>query len=1152
LRTEPRDAQFRFHNDLVNGALLERISLMMTGKLLVANRGEITTRICRAAAELDLATVAVYPADDASSLHTRKADEAIELPGRGVAAYMDGAEIIAAARKTKATAIHPGYGFLSENASFARACAEAGIVFVGPTPENLELFGNKHAARELARRHDVPTLTGTAAPTSLADCRAFLEDLGPDGAVMVKAVAGGGGRGMRPVLSADELDEAYARCQSEALAGFGNGDLYVERLVRSARHIEVQIIGDGHHVSHLWERDCSLQRRRQKIIELAPARDLDPGLRDRLIDAALRLADAVNYQNLGTVEFLVDTDSCEFFFIEANPRLQVEHTVTEEITGLDLVELQLRLAGGATLAELGLSRDAVPQPRGTAIQLRINAERMTPEGDVKPAGGTISAFEPPSGRGIRVDSYGYVGYTTNPAYDTLLAKLITHTIATKPTDIFTKAYRALCEFQIAGVPTNIEFLQALLRHEAVRDGAVDTGFVEANAAPLAGSTHHDHPSYFFKRPHTRTTTPGAGARIDSSDPLAVIAYGQSQQSANSTRPRRETDPRDDSGPAAVRSPIQGTIVSIAVEEGDRVAKGAQLAVIEAMKMEHLVTAQTAGTVGTVHVAPGDTLWEDQLMMGFDPGENSEVETAIDSELDLDEIRTDLAEVLERRALTTDERRPHAVERRRKTNRRTAHENVADLVDPGTFVEYGPLIVAAQRLRRDREDLLTRSPADGLVAGVGSVNGELFDDPTARAAVLAYDYTVFAGTQGVHNHWKTDRLIDVAERGRMPLVLFGEGGGGRPGETDYGGFVGQTTFSHFGQLSGLVPMIAIVTGRCFAGNAALVGCCDVVIATDDTNLGMGGPAMIEGGGLGVFKPEEIGAMADQVPNGVVDIPVADEAEAVAVAKKYLGYFQGRLTDWTAPDQRRMRHIVPENRLRVYEVRDVIETLADEGSILELRKAFGRTIVTALIRIEGRAVGIVANDPKFLGGATDSDGGDKAARFMQLLDAFDIPLVHLCDTPGFMVGPEAEKTGLVRHVSRMFLTGNNLTIPFFTIILRKAYGLGAIAMAGGNFRAPLFTVSWPTGEFGPMGLEGQVKLGYRAELAAIEDPEERRKFYEQMVAKSYEEGKALARSETFSFDDVIDPSETRHWLASLLAGIRPPAPRDGKKRPMVDAW
>lgn len=1128
---------------------------MFQGKLLVANRGEIAARIFRTAAEMGLKTVAVHPADDGASLHTRRADEAATLPGRGVAAYLDGAAILEAARATGAGAIHPGYGFLAENAAFAEACAKAGLVFVGPAPETLALFGDKHAARGLAAEAGVPTLPGTAAPTTLEAARAFLADLGPGGAVMVKAVAGGGGRGMRPVLEDGDLEAAFERCRSEAEAGFGNGDLYVERLVRKARHIEVQALGDGRTVSHLWERDCSLQRRRQKLVELAPAPGLDRAARDGVIEAAMTLARAAAYRNLGTFEFLVDADAGDFFFIEANPRLQVEHTVTEEVTGLDLVELQLRIADGASLEALGLTPDGVPEPRGMAMQLRVNTETMTADGDAKPGGGTLTAYEPPTGRGVRVDGYGYQGYTTNPAYDSLLAKVIVHAGSGDVADVMAKGYRALSEFRTAGAPTNIGFLQSLIARPEVRAGETDTGFVEANAAALAAAAATDHPQRYFAAADAGDEAgarPGrAGAAVDARDPLSVLAYGQSEaasrREATAAAPEAAAD-----GMAAVRAPLQGTVVSIDVAPGDAVPKGAQLVVMEAMKMEHVVSAAVAGVVRAVHAEPGAAIWEDQLLLELEPGDDAGDAAVAEEDVDLDAIRPDLAEVEARRALNLDENRPAAVVRRRKTGHRTVRENVDDLVDPGTFVEYGPLAVAAQRKRRGLEDLLTRSPADGLVTGVGGVNGDRFEDPADRVAVMAYDYTVFAGTQGVHNHWKTDRLIDIAERGHMPFVLFAEGGGGRPGDDDYGGFIGQNTFHHFGQLSGLAPMVGIVAGRCFAGNAALLGCCDVIIATADANIGMGGPAMVEGGGLGVFAPEDIGPVPVQTVSGVVDVAVADEAEAVAVAKRYLSYFQGRTRDWTAPDQRRMRALIPENRLRVYEVRKVIDTLADVDSVLELRRDFGRTMVTALARVEGRPVGIMANDPAHLGGAIDSDGSDKGARFMQLCDAFDIPVLNLCDTPGIMVGPEVEKTGLVRHAARLFLVGCNMTVPYFTVVLRKAYGLGGIALAGGNFRAPYFTVAWPTGEFGPMGLEGQVKLGYRAELAAIDDPAERQRYYEEMVAKSYATGKALERGTFFNVDDVIDPADTRRWLAGLLASIRPPPPRDGKKRSMIDAW
>jgi acetyl-CoA carboxylase carboxyltransferase component len=604
----------------------------------------------------------------------------------------------------------------------------------------------------------------------------------------------------------------------------------------------------------------------------------------------------------------------------------------------------------------------------------------------------------------------------------------------------------------------------------------------------------------------------------------------------------------------VCAPMQGTIVSVDVREGEVVRQGQSLLTLTAMKMEHVVAAPAGGVVRDIGVAPGDTVLEGHTLLTLEPGDEAVAEVGGTVPTDLAHVRADLAEIRRRHAVTLDAARPEAVARRRKTGQRSARETVADLCDPGTFVEYGGLAIAAQRQRRPIEDLIAHTPADGLVAGIGQVNGRLFDAARAQCAVLAYDYTVLAGTQGFHNHRKKDRLFELAERLRIPVVFFTEGGGGRPGDTDAPGVAALDcmAFHLFARLSALVPLVAINSGRCFAGNAALLGSCDVVIATANSNIGMGGPAMIEGGGLGVVRPEDVGPMDVQVPNGVVDIAVADEAEAVRVAKQYLSYFQGPLATWDCADQRLLRAIVPENRLRVYDVRAVIDTLADTGSVLELRRHFGTGMVAALIRIEGRPLGVIANNPEHLAGAIDSPAADKAARFMQLCDAFDLPILFLCDTPGMMVGPEAEKTALVRHCCRMFVVGANLSVPFFTIVLRKAYGLGAQAMGGGSHKAPLSTVAWPTGEFGGMGLEGAVKLGFRRELAAIEDPEARQKAFERMVARAYEHGRALNTAMHFEIDDVIDPAESRRWLSSLLRSIPPPPPRTGKKRPCIDAW
>jgi acetyl-CoA carboxylase carboxyltransferase component len=602
----------------------------------------------------------------------------------------------------------------------------------------------------------------------------------------------------------------------------------------------------------------------------------------------------------------------------------------------------------------------------------------------------------------------------------------------------------------------------------------------------------------------------------------------------------------------VGAPLVGTVVRVAVAVGDPIHLGQTIAVLESMKMEHVVAAEWTGTVTRVWVESGQTVEAGDALVSAREGAVDAPAAAPGAEIDLTAVRPDLQEVRDRHALGLDPARPDMVDRRRRTGQRTTRENVADLCDPDSFVEYGPLVVAAQRRRRSFDELLRRTPADGLVSGVGTVDGR-------RTIVLSYDYTVLAGTQGVQNHRKKDRLFELAERLRLPVVLFAEGGGGRPGDTDSSGLSGLDTmaFALFAGLSGLVPLVGITSGRCFAGNAALLGCCDVIIATAGSNIGMGGPAMIEGGGLGVFAPEDVGPLSVQVPNGVVDVAVADEAEAVAVARKYLGYFAGPTDDVpdeppVCVDQRRLRHLIPENRLRVYDVREVVTTLADTDSVLELRPDFGVGMITALARVDGRPLGIIANNPAHLGGAIDAVGADKAARFMQLCDAHDLPILLLCDTPGFMVGPEAETTALVRHVSRMFVAGASLTVPFFTIVLRKGYGLGAQAMAGGSFRSPIFTIAWPTGEFGGMGLEGAVRLGFRDELAAETDPEARQALFDEKVARLYEQGKAVNTATYYEIDEVIDPADSRRWITMALDSAPSPAPRTGKKRPAIDTW
>jgi acetyl/propionyl-CoA carboxylase alpha subunit/acetyl-CoA carboxylase carboxyltransferase component len=1126
---------------------------MSVEKLLIANRGEIAIRIARAAHELDIDTVAIHSEDDGSSLHTRATNESIELNNRGVAAYLDIDQIVDTALAAGCDAIHPGYGFLAENADFARALEAAGIVFVGPSSEQLALFGDKLSARALAAELDVPLAPATEGAATVKEVEAFLSE---HRAIMIKAVAGGGGRGMRAVLQGDDVAAVFERCQSEAQSAFGNGDLYAERLIERARHIEVQIIGDGTSVVHLGERECTLQRQNQKIIEVAPSPSIESTTRDVLTNSAVRMASHANYRGLGTWEFLVEAEnSSAVAFIETNARLQVEHTVTEEVTGIDLVRNQILIAGGASLVDLGLSQDALPTARGYAIQCRVNTETMTEEGFAKPAGGTITAFETPSGPGIRTDTYGYQGYSTNPSFDSLLAKVIGHSPTSNYRDAIKRVRRALSEFRVEGVLTNIPYLLALLDRPEVQSNEITTGFINEYGAELVHAAEQVELNRVSQTSSDLLGPSLAGVKV-SSDPLAVLTHGdidgrELPSMSGSLDSSSEMGP---DGTRPIEAPLQGTIISIDVSPDDEVAEGQPVAVMEAMKMEHVIVSNVTGIVRALGVSQGDTVYEGHPLLFIEEADLDIEASEAEAEVDLDLIRPDLQEVFDRHYKGTDEAKPSAVSKRHGRGHRTARENLSRLVDENTFVEYGPLMVAAQRRRRSLDDLIDNTQGDGMVAGVGSVNGDLFDEQTSQTMVMSYDYMVLAGTQGLQNHRKKDRLFEIAEDNKLPTVLLAEGGGGRPGDTDTMGGAGLDcwAFTFFAKLSGLVPLVGITNGRCFAGNAVLLGCCDVIIATKGSNIGIGGPAMIEGGGLGVFRPEEVGPVEVQYPNGVIDVLVEDEDEAMDVAKKYLSYFQGPIETWAAPDQRLLRHIVPENRLRAYNVREVIETMCDVDSVLEIRKGWGPGCVTSLARIEGRPIGIIANNNHHLGGAIDADVGDKGSRFMQLCDAHDIPLMFLCDTPGIMVGPQAEYDATVRHASRMFVTSASVTVPFMTVVLRKGYGLGAQAMAGGSFKAPVFCVSWPTGEFGGMGLEGFVKLGYRKELEAIEDPEERIAYYEKMVAKLYENGKAVSTATFFELDDVIDPAETRTWVSMALRSAPKPAPREGKKRPMIDTW
>ena len=1063
----------------------------MPESVFVANRGEVALRIVRAARELGLDVVVAVTRAEVDSLAARLATAVHVLPGEGAAAYLDADALVAGATEHGCTLLHPGYGFLSESPALARACADAGVTFVGPDASLLELFGDKGSARSAAQEAGVPVLPATDVGVTREQAEAFAREQEPAG-VMIKAAAGGGGRGMRAVPSGEQLGEAWERARSEAERGFGSGALFAELYVERARHIEVQVIGDGDKITHLGERDCTVQRRFQKIVEVAPAPGLPDEVRADLHAAARRLLSGRGYRGLATVEFLVDADDpTRWWFIEVNPRLQVEHPVTEFVTGVDLVLTQLRLALGGTLTDLGLA--SPPRVVGAAVELRVAAERTGSNGEVLPASGVVSALALPAGPGVRVDTHLVEGTRVDGSFDSLVAKIITHSQEGQA-GALSKARWALDECTVGGLDTNLATLRELLAHADLPAWSVTTTWFD---------------------------------------------------SAGLTRAAGPSDLTD----GEILAEMSGTVSAVLVEEGQDVAAGTPLVIIEAMKMEHLVPAPASGEVTAVQASAGASVTAGDLIARLRPSADQSAAGVAEDGPDLDSERPDLTRLLERRARLMDDARPGAVAKRHARGQRTARENIADLVDEGSFVEYGGFAVAAQRARRTEEDLIANTPADGIITGIGRVTAAPAED--TRCAVLAYDYTVLAGTQGYLNHKKTDRMLELAEQQRLPVVLFAEGGGGRPGDTDTTVVSGLDvpTFATMGRLSGQVPTIGIAAGRCFAGNAALLGCCDVVIATRDSTIGMGGPAMIEGGGLGLYSPDEVGPIDVQSGNGVVDVVVADEAEAVAVARRYLGYFQGVQPEWAAVDQRALRHVVPENRVRAYDIHAAIEALSDEGSVLELRAGFARGVVTCLVRIEGRPMGLVANNPRHLGGAIDAPAADKLARFLQLCDAHGLPVVSLCDTPGFMVGPDHERTATVRHFARLFVIGAHLRVPIVTVVLRKAYGLGAQAMAAGGFHRPAATLAWPTGEVGGMGLEGAVRLGFRRELEAIADPAERRELEEKLLADMYERGRAVNAAAAVELDDVIDPADTRRWI--LTAAAATPAAVDRSTR-YIDTW
>ncbi|NYT23111.1 carbamoyl-phosphate synthase large subunit [Alcaligenaceae bacterium] len=1084
-------------------------------KILIANRGEVAIRVARAAAGLGVPTVAVYADEDARGLHPRHADEAVALGGAGVRAYLDMNRLLEIAHGRGCDAVHPGYGFLSENAEFARRCIDAGLTFIGPAPDTLSLFGDKAAARALAQREGVALARGSNTAVSLERAQAFMAALQPGTPVVIKALAGGGGRGMRIARTEQELAPAYEAACSEARLAFGLDAVYVEEYLEGARHIEIQVAGDRDgEIVHFGERECSLQWRSQKLVEFAPSPWLAMEARERIIRDALALARAAGVHTLSTFEFLLDA-SGRHVFMEANPRLQVEHTVTEEIMGVDLVQAQIQLAAGGTLASLGLSQSDIPAARGLAVQLRINQQEIRADGSVVPGSGLLTAFDLPSGPGIRIETHGFPGAVLPGSFDALLAKLVVHINGNDVRNLLARAYRALCETRIEGVASNVAFLRNLLAHPEVILGRFDTGFVLRHVASLAdGEISH------------RLLAPERA-----SAPLADMQPP-------------EGDDEDHGDGIPLRSEVGGRLVALRVENGGAVVTGQIVAIVESMKMEQSVMAPCSGVVLACLAREGDVLQPGAALLRLAPAEiGAEQDESPRQAGALDAgLESSLADLQGRKAALLDGQRPDQVARQRERAQMTARERIERLCDPGTFQEIGGLI-QAQHLPRP-------ALADGLVVGSGRIDGRY-------VMVLAQDFTVYGGSAGHLGRQKMLRAMQRCRTDGLPLVMLLDGGGHRiqDGQNSRLYAPSSPLFQDFATLSGWVPMVAAVFGAGFAANTNFCGMADlVVMVRGQAEMGLAGPALVKAGTGQDVSAQALGGAQEQVDrNGLADLGVEDESQALGAIRSFLSYLPANARqplpiaqDYREPDAEALLGMVPLNTRRAYDVRAVVAGLADIGSVFEIKPTYAGNLVTSLARIGGRPVGFIANQPLVKGGMLDSLAAEKGAHFIALCDAYGLPLVYLVDIPGMSIGPQAERTMLGRRSAKMLFELGHATVPRFSIVLRKGYGLGYVAMCGGRSFSADACLAWPGAEICAMSIEGSVDVAYRKEYERADDPGARR---QALIDEIREQVSAVKAAEGFGVDDVIDPRETRQRLLDLLRQV--PARRQSLMPPKFRA-
>ncbi len=1120
----------------------------MFERVLIANRGEIAIRVARAAAALGMESVGVFAPADAASLHTRMTTQSRELAATTdpVRAYLDIDALIAVARDTGCDCVHPGYGFLSENNRFAQCCADAAITFVGPSPACLELFGNKVRARDLARSLEIPIVPGSTRALDSADQAArFAEEVGYP--VMLKAAAGGGGRGMRAVANADEMPEAYARCRSEAQAAFGDGALFIEKLIERPRHIEVQVLADGRgNAVHLHERDCSVQLRNQKVVEVAPAPNLSDALREHITADAIRLVKAAEYGNAGTVEFLVAPERGEYWFIECNPRIQVEHTITEQVTGIDLVEAQFRIAAGATLAEIGITdQRAIGTPRGFAVQARVVATGV----------GTLAAYREPSGVGVRVDACGYVGYAPPPQFDPLFAKVIgSSNSAGTLTSALERTSRALAELHIEGLPTNVALLRAILAHPAVRAGDARTTLLAEDAAALKdGGAESNGQMMALLQQHVRANSaaPPTGPMTATAPNLAV-----------------------EDGHVGVECPMAGSVIEVRAKPGQSVGRGDVLIVVTAMKMETEIQAPCSGKVDAVQgLAPGDAVVEGQILISIAP-------TADDGSIAtqgrdtwapmLEEVRT--LQGLAHARLQPGSTEPGVV-RQRDRGKLTCRERIALLLDDGSFREVGSVTGFASY---DEDGRIAAFTPANHVGGWGTVEGR-------PAIVCADDFTSRGGHADGAIGAKSLYLDRLSMELRVPSVrlLDGSSGGGsvaamvpqqkkegestaqessgsitagRPRVAGGGGsfLPGHLGSSDYAAQLAAVPVVNVLLGSVVGIGAAkaVLGHFSVMVR-DIAQLFVAGPPVVSHAmGYDVTK-EDLGDWRIHCRNGAVDNLAETEAEAMAMTRRFLSYLPSSVYDAPPvlppnardPADRRdedLFTLVPRKRTSTFDIRKAIRLMADTDSFFEVGKLWGSDQVTGFVRFNGYPMGVIASDSRHInGGALTADGCDKLKRHIDVCDVFHLPLLNLVDNPGFAVGIEHEIAGTIRKGGEWMVAFAQASIPIFTVIMRRSFGV-----AGNNYATPRarpsMRVVWPSADVGGIPPEGGIEAAYKRQLAESKDP---RALRDELMARIESVRGPVGPLSRFQMEEMIDPRDTRRlvceWLETAYGIVRQPA-------------